>query len=430
MKKTGINTITMAPQLEHKGDGDITEQSGTEIELKRAINTAHKAGFRVMLDPAPMTTEFNPKTEDPDLFVKNMKKISIKYAKLAEEFNVEYYSPLTEPVAQLGAVKAGEYMHDILPQIKKVYSGKVVFKKQSNDIEEEKQIKQDHTTEIEFMITGDHFGIGFGVYQQEQLGLEIGTTRSSLTKSLMDNYQPLGQKQLKLEKNQWHTLKINQSGKQITYTLNDQPFFEYQANQNLKGSYSLNSGGVTIRSITIKDSRGKSLISEKKIGDNWSGWQGWTIKDNELIGVMAADTSKHAGQLNLIHDLDFSGYDILAIHLWKEGTIQSLDDYRQEVKYKIKKTKQQADSDSVPEILVGEFGGTTLQEVEWGTDRIKTEAGRPMTGTELASVAQMVMEEAENTTSGYLYNGWDIEGQGIDQIPEVKRVIKNWYTTH
>lgn len=430
MKQVGINTITMAPQLEHKGDGNITEQPGTEQELKKAINTAHEAGFRVLLDPAPMTTEFNPKTEDPNLFVKNMKKISLKYAKLAEEFNVEYYSPLTEPVAQLGSVKADEFMQSILPEVKKRYSGKVVFKKQSNDLYEQKQIEEDHSTIIEFMITGDHIGVSFGKPQAERISLEISSNKSSLTKYTSHNQSSLGKKQIKVSKDEWHTLKIDQKGKRTIYTLDDQSLFDYQDSQDISGSYTLNTGGVTIRKISITNSKGISLISQNNIGDNWSGMHGWNIDDGQLVGRQASNPAKNAGELNLIHDIDFSGYDMLAIHLWKEGTVQSLSEYRQEVKYLLNKTRQQADSDGVPEILVGEFGGTTLESVQWGTNRIKTEIGRPMTGAELAAVAQMVVTEAENTTSGYLYNGWDIEGQGIDQIPEVEQVIKAWYTTH
>ena len=42
----------------------------------------------------------------------------------------------------------------------------------------------------------------------------------------------------------------------------------------------------------------------------------------------------------------------------------------------------------------------------------------------------MVLEEAENTTQGYYYFGWDQEGQGIAVIPEVEKVIKDWYNNH
>jgi hypothetical protein len=29
-----------------------------------------------------------------------------------------------------------------------------------------------------------------------------------------------------------------------------------------------------------------------------------------------------------------------------------------------------------------------------------------------------------------MYNGWDIEGQDINRVPEVEEVIRKWYTTH
>jgi hypothetical protein len=44
-----------------------------------------------------------------------------------------------------------------------------------------------------------------------------------------------------------------------------------------------------------------------------------------------------------------------------------------------------------------------------------------MSEEELAQVAKMVLEEAENITEVYFYNGWAIPGQGIKLFPKVEQ---------
>ena len=48
----------------------------------------------------------------------------------------------------------------------------------------------------------------------------------------------------------------------------------------------------------------------------------------------------------------------------------------------------------------------------------------------MTQVTLMVLELAEDKVDGYMYNGWDIEGQGINRVPEVEAVIKEWYNSH
>ncbi len=145
------------------------------------------------------------------------------------------------------------------------------------------------------------------------------------------------------------------------------------------------------------------------------------IKDGEMY-------AQTRGYAEMIYDIDFSGYDVLAINMFREGTHETDAEYRDYVRYLISRTKEQAADDGVPTVILGEFGGTTLPVKDWVTGEI--DSSPPMTNEQLARTARMVLEEAEDTTEGYYYFGWDREGQGIAAIPEVEKVIKYWYNTY
>ena len=148
---------------------------------------------------------------------------------------------------------------------------------------------------------------------------------------------------------------------------------------------------------------------------------GWTIDNGEMVGTDSVESW-------LVHDINFSGYDYIAIDTFKLGAKQSIEEYIEYLDFVIEKTNQQAQADGVPHVIIGEFGGTTLAEIGWYDPDPMAKIA--MTGEELAQVAKMVLELAEETTEGYIYNGWVIPGQGIKVIPEVEQVIKEWYTTH
>jgi hypothetical protein len=433
MKEVGINTIAIVPQMQSKVSGRVVEGQTTEQGVKRTINMAHENGMRVFLDIAPTFEGFEFSPVNPVTYLKNVQKVIIKYAKIAEEFGVEYFSPLNGSSVKIEGKQMDEFMKDILPEVKKHYSGKVVYKKQpstSFSSEGSKLIEEDHTTEIEFMITGEHFGVGMRVDKDSRINLSVHGGRVTMRKYFQNEETRVYKEHIDVGRNVWRSIRIEQRQEKIAVYLDNELLTEYVGDRKVHGTYNLKSGGVRIRKFTLTDLNGKSLISEGSIGDNWTGEEGWTFVDGELVGEVAANPDKSAGELTLIDSVDFAGYDMIAIVLFKESASGTLSQYRKEVRDQIKKTRQQADSDNVAEILIGEFGGTTLER-DYYMD-LSGESGDhgPMTGRELAAIVQMVLEEAEETTSGYFYNGWDTEGQGINQVPEVERVIKAWYNNH
>ena len=84
------------------------------------IQTAHRNGLKVgltMSSPSGM--------EDVDLEALNSK--IVEYATLAEEYDVELFAPMNEPEVILGS-DTGRWRQEILPKIKAVYHGDIVWK--------------------------------------------------------------------------------------------------------------------------------------------------------------------------------------------------------------------------------------------------------------------------------------------------------------
>ncbi len=98
MKEIGINTITFSPSHTHSQEGKVTERPGSESMIKKAINKAHKAGFRVMLETTPMNAGIvAPKVTDVSLFeaVDSMARLRaqcIAETALPEQLVEEYFN--------------------------------------------------------------------------------------------------------------------------------------------------------------------------------------------------------------------------------------------------------------------------------------------------------------------------------------------------
>lgn len=140
MKDTGVNTILIQafpPNTEHWLEKanfppelikKIEEVIPIEKELIIAnIQTAHGNGLKVGLTITKPVSWLNrtPKLEEIDLGALNSK--IIEYAKLAEEYDVELFAPLNEP-DEIFLEKTGEWRQEILPRIKEVYHGEIVWK--------------------------------------------------------------------------------------------------------------------------------------------------------------------------------------------------------------------------------------------------------------------------------------------------------------
>ncbi len=111
MKDMGMNTV-------------FIQDFGPFKELLVAnIQTAHRNGLKVVL-----TTGFMPPYPKPwEVDTEDLNSKIIELAKLAEEYGVEFFSPLNEPDCIFWENTA-RWGQEILPRIREVYHGEIIWK--------------------------------------------------------------------------------------------------------------------------------------------------------------------------------------------------------------------------------------------------------------------------------------------------------------
>jgi hypothetical protein len=220
----------------------------------------------------------------------------------------------------------------------------------------------------------------------------------------------------------WHTLRLEIVGKNVRVFFDGSLLISFKDDVGPMGGYSLSSQGARINSFEVTDKSGKPIVEEDfKSLVNWGAREGWKIENKQIVISSQYDTF-------LLHDIDFSGYDYIAIDTFKRGKVTTIEEYVKNLEYVIDKTNEQAKADGVPYVILAEFGGSVEKIIGW--DDPDERAKIPMTNAELAKVTRLVLEMAEDKVDGYMYNGWDIKGQGINAVPEVEAVIKSWYNRH
>jgi len=121
LKDMGVNTVFLqgpAPQPKLEKLIPFAKEC-----IVAHIQTAHRNGLKVAL-----TIGYKPpypKLEEIDLEALNSRVI--EYAKLAEQYEVELFAPLNEPEV-IFLENTGKWRQEILPKIRKVYHGEIVWK--------------------------------------------------------------------------------------------------------------------------------------------------------------------------------------------------------------------------------------------------------------------------------------------------------------
>jgi len=138
LKGLGMNTVFFQgfpPQIEHclerfPPDSELVKIMKEIIPIQEEllisnIQTAHKNGLRVALTMGKCSGGMG--LEDwIDLEAWNSK--IIEYAKLAEKHEVEFFAPMNEPEVLFGPSASVTWGQEILPRIKEVYHGKIIWK--------------------------------------------------------------------------------------------------------------------------------------------------------------------------------------------------------------------------------------------------------------------------------------------------------------
>ncbi|MFH1445327.1 MAG: hypothetical protein ABIF08_02485 [Nanoarchaeota archaeon] len=138
LKDIGMNTVFFQgapPQVEHcleglPSDSELVKKMKKIIPIQEElmianIQAAHRNGLRVALTMAKCSGGMG--LEDwIDLEAWNSKVI--EYARLAEEYDVEFFAPMNEPEVLFGPSASATWGQEILPRIKEVYHGEVIWK--------------------------------------------------------------------------------------------------------------------------------------------------------------------------------------------------------------------------------------------------------------------------------------------------------------
>jgi len=135
LKDIGMNTIFLPaapPQVERcleglDPDSELVKKIKKIIPIQEEImianiQAAHRNGLRVGL---AMTKCF-PAADN--ITLEEWDSQVIENAKLAEEYHVEFFAPMNEPEVLFGPSASATWGQEILPKIKDVYSGKIIWK--------------------------------------------------------------------------------------------------------------------------------------------------------------------------------------------------------------------------------------------------------------------------------------------------------------
>lgn len=136
----GANTVAFAVEIPYYRDGSIDEEAmeDSKKEARRLLRYYKEAGLAVALSPEPLLIEFEGEPQPlpaniRERFVQEYTPHAIDLAKIAEEENAEIFSPMNEPDYKLGYELASSWGQDILPQVRQVFTGKVMWKGLTSD---------------------------------------------------------------------------------------------------------------------------------------------------------------------------------------------------------------------------------------------------------------------------------------------------------
>lgn len=167
------NTVAFGVGIPYDKDGNINELDMESVyaRSRELIRYYKESDLVVLFSPEPVPANIMDEPGPiPDnirgVFLENYEKIIIELAKISEEENVEIFSPMNEPDYKLSAGLSSSWGQDILPKIRKVYKGKIMWKGSLSElVRENKQIDFSGYDVIGFTI----FPFGGIEYYQEDI---------------------------------------------------------------------------------------------------------------------------------------------------------------------------------------------------------------------------------------------------------------------
>ncbi|MDD5072095.1 MAG: hypothetical protein PHQ42_05190, partial [Patescibacteria group bacterium] len=148
LKDAGANIASIAPNVKINSRGEVKFDapfSYVEQSMDYWARTYYENDIRISLvielfyqdefidgqsgEPKPIPRDIASKPG----FLDEYNKIVVDVAKLAEKYQVEMFSPMNEPDLKLGEATASVWGQNILPEVKKYYNGKILWKAAGSD---------------------------------------------------------------------------------------------------------------------------------------------------------------------------------------------------------------------------------------------------------------------------------------------------------
>ena len=139
LRNAGFDTVMLGVDIVFDPETGEAKSLGDEAFIFY-LQALKRAGFRVILMPNPMHPNLDMgkgyEWDEPDPaagyhrsyeLIRKLDSVVIKWARIAEEYKADGFAPLNEPYKLVRDYNdAGKWLQQILPQIKKVYTGKVI----------------------------------------------------------------------------------------------------------------------------------------------------------------------------------------------------------------------------------------------------------------------------------------------------------------
>jgi hypothetical protein len=149
LREAGFDTIMLGVDIIFDPETGEPRSLGDDVIIFY-LQALKQAGFRVFLIPNPMHPNLDMgkgyEWDEPDPeasyhrsyeLIKQFDPVVIKWAGIAQEYQVDGFAPLNEPYKLVwDYTDASKWLHEILPQIKQVYTGRVIAVDTMHDTEQ------------------------------------------------------------------------------------------------------------------------------------------------------------------------------------------------------------------------------------------------------------------------------------------------------
>ena len=131
----GSNAVAFGIGIKYEKDGSVLPQNADYVKEKtrELIRYYKEAGLAVIFSPEPVPSDIFGEpgpvpSEVMENFLSDYSDLIVELAEIAEEENVEIFSPMNELDYKLGVETSSTWGQDILPKIRRAFKGKVLWK--------------------------------------------------------------------------------------------------------------------------------------------------------------------------------------------------------------------------------------------------------------------------------------------------------------